>query len=334
MTVTIGRRELLAALGGAAAAWPLAARAQQGERMRRIGLLQGLAESDPEAQSRIAAFRQALEALGWIEGHNIHIDYRFAGGDPARVQAYVAELVNAAPDLIVGHSTPVAAALKQATSTIPIVFAVVNDPLGQGFVASLAHPGGNITGFAFIEFTLVGKWLELLKEIAPGVRRVALIFNPQTAPHIPVYLREFGAPPARLAAELTAAPVRDEAEIEAAIAALAREPGGGLIAAGDVFTNAHRALIMALAERDRLPVVYPFRQSVLEGGLMSYGPDGVDVVRRSASYVDRILKGATPAELPVQQPTKFELAINLKTAKALGLDVPPLLQQRADEVIE
>jgi putative ABC transport system substrate-binding protein len=334
MASHIGRRKFLATLGGAAASWPLTARAQQGERMRRVAVLMAFAEDDQETKARLAAFRQALQTLGWIEGRNIHIDYRFAGGDPARVQAYVAELVNAAPDLIVGHSTPVAAALKQATSTIPIVFAAVNDPLGQGFVASLAHPGGNITGFAFIEFTVVGKWLELLKEIAPGLRRVALIFNPQTAPHFPVYLRKLGAAPARLAAELTAAPVRDEAEIEAAIAALAREPGGGLIAAGDVFTNAHRALIMALAERHRLPVVYSLRQTVAEGGLMSYGPDGVDVVRRSASYVDRILKGAAPAELPVQQPTKYELVINLKTAKALGLDVSLQFQQRADEVIE
>ena len=333
MAIHIRRRQFIFTLGGAAVAWPLAARAQQGERMRRVAVLMAFAEDDQETKARLAAFRQALQTLGWIEGRNIHIDYRFAGGDPARVQAYVAELVNAAPDLIVGHSTPVAAALKQATSTIPIVFAAVNDPLGQGFVASLAHPGGNITGFAFIEFTVVGKWLELLKEIAPGLRRVALIFNPQTAPHFPVYLRKLGAAPARLAAELTAAPVRDEAEIEAAIA-LAREPGGGLIAAGDVFTNAHRALIMALAERHRLPVVYSLRQTVAEGGLMSYGPDGVDVVRRSASYVDRILKGAAPAELPVQQPTKYELVINLKTAKALGLDVSLQFQQRADEVIE
>ena len=333
MASHIGRRKFLATLG-AAASWPLTARARQGERVRRVAVLMGFAEDDPETKARLAAFRQALQTLGWIEGRNIHIDYRFAGGDPARVQAYVAELVNAAPDLIVGHSTPVAAALKQATSTIPIVFAAVNDPLGQGFVASLAYPGGNTTGFAFIPLTLIGKWLELLKEMAPDLRRVALIFNPQTAPYFPVYLRELGAAPARLAVELTAAPVRDEAEIEAAIAALAREPGGGLIAAGDVFTNAHRALIMALAERHRLPAVYNQRQTVAEGGLMSYGPDGVDLFRRSASYVDRILKGVAPAELPVQQPTKYELVINLKTAKALGLDVSLQLQQRADEVIE
>jgi putative tryptophan/tyrosine transport system substrate-binding protein len=328
------RREFITLLGGAAAAWPLVARARQQERMRRVGVLQGLAESDPEAQARTAAFRQELEALGWMEGRNIRVDYRFAGGNAARVLAYAAELVNSAPDLIVAHSSPVVAALKQATSTIPIVFAVVNDPLGQGFVASLAHPGGNITGFAFVEFTMVGKWLELLKETAPGVRRVALMFNPQTAPYYAIYLREFGTVPATLADELAAAPVRDEVEVEAAIAAIAREPAGGLIAAADPFTRAHRALIMRLAQHHRLPAVYAYRQFVAEGGLMSYGPDTVDIVRRSASYVDRILKGATPADLPIQQPTKFELAINLKTAKSLGLDVPLFLQQRAVEVIE
>jgi putative tryptophan/tyrosine transport system substrate-binding protein len=328
------RREFIMLLGSAAAAWPFAARAQQPDRMRRIGFLQGLAESDPEAQARTEAFRQGLDTLGWTEGRNIRIDYRFAGGDSTRVQAYATELVNSAPELIVAHSSPVIAALKQATRTIPIIFAIVNDPLSQGFVVSLAHPGGNITGFAFVELPMVGKWLEMLKEMAPGVRRVALIFNPQTAPYYPIYLRELGAVPATLAAELAAAPVRDEAEVEAAISALAREPAGGLIAAADPFTVAHRALIMRLAQHHRLPAVYSLRQLVAEGGLMSYGPDSVDISRRSASYVDRILKGEKPADLPVQQPTKFELAINLKTAKALGLDVPPMLLARADEVIE
>jgi putative tryptophan/tyrosine transport system substrate-binding protein len=327
------RREFVGLVGGAAA-WPLAARAQQGGRIRRIGLLQWLAESDPETQARTLAFRQALKALGWTEGRNISIDYRFAGGDLARVQAYAVELVNAAPDLIVAVSTPAAAALQQATRTIPIVLAVVNDPLDQGFVASLARPGGNITGFANIEFGMVGKWLELLKELAPGVRRVTLIFNPLTAPYYPVFLRELGAAPARLAAELAAAPVRDEAEIEATIAALARDPAGGLIAAADPFTFTHRALIIALAERHRLPTVYSNRQFVAEGGLLSYGPDQVDIARRSASYVDRILKGEKPADLPVQAPTKYEMAINLRTAKALGLALPDMLIARADEVIE
>jgi putative ABC transport system substrate-binding protein len=323
----VTRRDFITLLGGGAATWPLAALAQQSERIRRIGFLQGLAESDPEAQARTAAFRQELEALGWMEGRNIRIDYRFAGGSAARVQAYAAELVNSAPDVIIGHSSPVVAALKQATSAIPIVIAVVNDPLGQGFVTSLARPGGNITGFAFVEFPMVGKWLELLKEMAPGVRRVALMFNPQTAPYYTVYLREFPATPA---SELAAAPVRDEAEI----AAISHEPAGGLIAAADPFAVAHRTLIMRLAQQHRLPAVYGLRQFVAEGGLMSYGPDTLDIVRRSASYLDRILKGATPADLPIQQPTKFELALNVKTAKALGLDVPPTLLARADEVIE
>ena len=326
------RREFITLLGGTAAMWPLAARAQQAERVRRIGLLQGLAETDPEAQARTVAFRQALDVLGWIEGRNIRIDYRFAGGDSARVQTYAAELVNSAPDLIVAHSSPVAAALKQATRIIPVVIAMVNDPVSQGFVTSLARPGGNITGFAFVEFPIVGKWLEMLKEIAPGIRRAMLIFNPQTAPYYSNYVRELEA--ASPTAELSAVPVRDEVDLKAAIAALANEPPGGLIAAADPFISAHRALIVRLAQHHRLPTVYPWRQFVAEGGLMSYGPDTVDVVRRSASYVDRILKGSTPAELPVQQPTKFQLAINLKTAKSLRIDIPATMLARADEVIE
>jgi putative ABC transport system substrate-binding protein len=242
--------------------------------------------------------------------------------------------VSSAPDLIIATSTPVLAALKQATDTIPIVFSVVNDPAGQGLVANLARPGGNITGFSFVEFTMVGKWLEMLKEIAPDVRRVALLFNPQTAPYYPIYLRKFGAVPARLVTELAAAPVCDEAEIETAVAALAQEPVGGLIVAPDPFINTRRGLIMALAKRHRLPAIYGFRQYVIEGALMSYGPDTTDIVRRSASYVDRILKGEKPGDLPVQEPTKFELAINLTTAKGLGLKIPPTLLARADEVIE
>jgi putative ABC transport system substrate-binding protein len=329
----VRRREFITLAAGAAA-WPLAARAQQGGRVRRIVFLHALAENNPEAQARIVAFRQGLETLGWIENRNIQIEHRFSAGDFAQIQAYTAELVSSAPDLIVASSTPVVAALKQATRDIPIVFSVVNDPVGQGFIASLARPGGNITGFTFVEFTMVGKWLEMLKEMAPDVRRVALIFDPQTAPYYHIYLREFGAVPATLAAELAAAPVRDEAELGAAIAALAREPASGLIAAPDPFINTRRRLIMQLAERHRLPAIYGFRHYVTEGALMSYGPDTADIVRRSASYVDRILKGEKPAHLPIQQPTKFELVINLKTAKALGLDVSPMLLARADEVIE
>jgi putative ABC transport system substrate-binding protein len=302
--------------------------------MRRIVFLHALAENDPEVQARIEAFRQGLETLGWVQNRNIQIEHRFSAGDFARIQAYTAELVSSAPDVIVGSSTPVIAALKQATRTIPIVLSVVNDPVGQGFVASLARPGGNITGFTFVDFPMIGKWLEMLKEIAPGVRRMTLMFNPQTGPYYPVFLREFGLAPASLAAELSATPVHDEADIEAAATALAREPDAGLIVAPDPFINTHRGLIVALAERHRLPAIYGFRQFVTEGALMSYGPDTGDIVRRSASYVDRILKGEKPADLPVQAPTKFALVINLKTAKALGLTVPLTLQARADEVIE
>jgi ABC-type uncharacterized transport system substrate-binding protein len=328
------RRDVVTLIGSAAAAWPFVARAQHADRVRHVAFLHGLAENDPEVQARVEAFRQGLETLGWTQDRNIRIEHRFSEGDFARIQAYTAELVKSAPDVIVASSTPVIAALKQATETIPIVFSVVNDPLGQGFVASLARPGGNITGFTFVEFTMVGKWLELLKEIAPGVRRVALVFNPQTAPYYAVYLRNYGAVPATLSVELAAAPVRDEIALEAAVTALAREQARGLIAAPDPFINTRRAQIMTLVNWYRLPAIYGFRHYVAEGALMSYGPDTADIVRRSASYVDRILKGEKTADLPVQAPTKYELAINLKTAKALGLEVPPSLLARADEVIE
>src|SRR6516164_5260082 len=278
MTVTIGRRELLAALGGAAAAWPLVADAQ-GERVRRIVLLHALAENDPEVQTRVIAFRQGLEALGWTQ-RNIQVEHRFSAGDFTRMQAYTVEVVSSAPDLIVGSSTPVIAALKQATQSIPIVFAVLNDPVGQGFVANMARPGGNITGFTFVDFSLIGKWLELLKEIAPSVRRVALVFNPQTAPYYPVYLRELGVAASSLAAEVLETPVRDEAEIEAATMALAREPGGGLIVTPEPFINTHRGVVMASAARHRLPAIYGFRQYITEGVLKSYVPDTEDTSRR------------------------------------------------------
>jgi putative tryptophan/tyrosine transport system substrate-binding protein len=334
LAIHVGRREFITLLGGAAVAWPLAGARSNPEQMRRIGFLHGLAESDPEVRARIAAFQQGLAALGWIEGRNISIDHRFASGDPGHAQAIVTEMVGTAPDLIVGQSTPVVAALKQATSTIPIVFAVLNDPVGQGLIASLARPSGNITGFTFVDFPITGKWLELLKGVAPAVDRAAVIFNPETAPYYPAYLRSFEAIPRSIAVELAAAPVHNEAEMEAAIAELARRPGGGLIAGPDPFTTTHRALLMTLAERYRLPTVYGFRQFVSEGALLSYGPDTLDIVRRSASYVDRILKGEKPADLPVQQVTKMELVINLKIAKALGLTVPTALLVRADEVFE
>jgi ABC-type uncharacterized transport system substrate-binding protein len=331
----MNRRDvIIGLLGGMAVAWPLGGRAQQAGHVRRIGFLLGLTESDPEGHARIVAFRQGLETLGWAEGRNVRIDYRFAGGDPERVRAHVAELVASAPDLLVAHTAPVVAALKQATSTIPIIFVLVNDPMGQGFIASLAHPGGNITGFTFVDFEMIGKWLELLKEIAPGVIRAGLMFNPDLAPNFHVYLSEFRAVPTSLAVEITAVPVHDAAEIEAAIARLGRTPDGGLIVAPDPFTVVNRNVIMRSAESHRLPTVCALRQAAAEGMLVSYGPDPSDIFQRSASYVDRILKGAKPADLPVQAPTKFELAINLKTAKALGLTVSPTLLARADEVIE
>ena len=269
-----------------------------------------------------------------MENRNIRIEHRFASGDLSRMQAYAAELVSSAPDLIVASSTPVLLALKQATRTIPIVICLVNDPVRQSMVASLARPGGNITGFTFLDFPIIGKWLEMLKEIAPGVSRVTFMFRPPTAPWSPFFLREFGPAPASLAVELSETPVHDDAEIEASVTAFGREPGAGLIVAPDPFMNTHRRLVMALAERYRLPAIYAVRKYVTEGGLMCYGPDTADIVRRSASYVDRILKGEKPAELPVQAPTKFQLVVNLRTAKALGLQIPDRLLALADEVIE
>jgi len=330
------RREFIALLGGAAAPsflWPRAARAQQPDRVRRIGLLMGAAD-DREGQARVAALKQGLQELGWTDGRNIQIETRFAGADGDRIRAHAAELVALVPDVIVGQTTPVIRALRQATSSIPIVIAAVNDPVEQGFVSSLAHPGGNITGFTFIDFQMVGKWLEMLKEAAPGVSRAALMFNPDTASTYYVYLRSFEAERRSIAVEVAEAPVRNTAEIEEAIAKLGREPGRGLIVPPDAFTIVHYQLLVRLAQQHRVPAVHFLRASVAQGALMSYGPDPYDNFRRSASYVDRILKGAKPADLPVQQPTKFELAINLKTAKALGLEIPPMLLARADEVIE
>jgi len=333
MASYIGRRKLLATLGGAAAAGPLAVRAQQIERVRRIGLLMGTAD-DGEGQARVRALKQGLQELGWTDGGNIQIETRFGGADVGRIRAHAAELVALAPDVIVGQTTPVIRALRQATSSIPIVMVPVNDPVEQGFVSSLAHPGGNITGFSFIDFQMVGKWLEMLKGAAPGVSRAALMFNPDTSPHYYVYLRSFEAEPRSIAVEVTAAPVRNTAEIEEAIAKLGREPGGGLIVPPDAFTIVHHQLFIRLAQQHRLPAIYGVRTSVAQGALISYGPDPYDLFRRSASYVDRILQGAKPADLPVQQPTKFELAINLKTAKALGLQIPDKLLALADEIIE
>ena len=326
------RREFITLLGGAAA-WPLAARAQQLERMRRIGLLMGVAD-DREGQARVTALKQGLQELGWTDGRNIQIEARFGEADAGRIRAHASELTALGPDVIVANSTPVIRAVRQATSSIPIVMVGVNDPVEQGFVSSLAHPGGNITGFALVDFQMVGKWLAMLKEAAPSVARAVLMFNPDMSPQYYLYLRSFEAMPRSIAAEVTASPVRDTGEVEAAMTKLGREPGGGLIVAPDTFTIAHHQLFIRLAQQHRLPAAYAYRTYVAEGALMSYGPDPYDLFRRSASYVDRILKGAKPADLPVQQPTKFELAINLKTAKALGLQIPERLLAIADEVIE
>ena len=280
----------------------------------------------------MTALKQGLQELGWTDGRNVQIEIRFAGADAGRIRTHVAELVALAPDVIVGQTTPVIRALRQATSSIPIVMAAINDPVDQGFVSSLAHPGGNITGFTFVDFQMVGKWLEILKEAAPGVSRAALMFNPDTSPHYYVFLRSFEAEPRAIAVEVTAGPVRNTTEVEEALAKLGREPGGGLIVAPDAFTIVHHPLFIGLAQQHRVPAVYSTRAYVAQGALMSYGPDPYDNFRRSASYVDRILKGAKPADLPIQQPTKFELAI--KTAKALGLQIPDRLLALADEVIE
>jgi putative ABC transport system substrate-binding protein len=321
-------------LGGAAAAWPFAAHAQQPERMRRVSMLLGLAEKDPEAIGRVKAFRLGMRDLGWIEGRNVEIEYRFAGTNLESINRHVAELVRLAPDVIVAHSTPVMAVLRPATSTIPIVFVLVNDPVSQGFISSLAHPGRNITGFSFIDFEIVGKWINLLRDVKPNVSRVALMFNPDTAPYYDVYLRSFKALPQQTSVEVQAAQVRSVAEVDLAVAELGREPGSGLIAASDPYILAVRGAILKAADQHRVPVISPYRQFVIEGSLMSYGPDTADIFRRSSSYVDRILKGESPANLPAQSPNKFELVVNLKTAKALGLSLRESFLLLADEVIE
>ena len=330
------RRNFITLLGGAAAAWPLAARAQQGERMRRIGALMGYAESDSDARAWYAAFRDALQKLGWTQGRNIQVDARWAAPDDAEsMRRFAMELVALQPDVLLSSTTPPTTALLQQTRTIPIVFALVADPIGRGFVATFARPGGNVTGFILTtEPTMAGKWVELLKEIAPRVARIAMPFNPATATYADYWLDPFKAAAASLAVEAIPAPVRDSSELQSVIAAQAREPNGGLIVMPDSFMDAYRAEITSLGARYRLPAVYPSRVFADVGGLLSYGVDRTVNFRRVATYVDRILKGEKPAELPVQTPTKYERVINLKTAKALGLEIPPALLARADEVIE
>jgi ABC-type uncharacterized transport system substrate-binding protein len=326
------RRDFITLLGGAAA-WPLAARAQQPERMRRIGVLIPYAADDPEGQARIAAFLQGLQQLGWTEGRNVRIDYRWSAGDADRARRYAAELVALAPDVILASGTSTVGPLLQATRTVPIVFPVIGDPVGAGFVDSLARPGGNATGFMSREYSLSGKWLELLKEIAPSVTRVAVLRDAALSAG-PVQFGVIQAVAPSLRVEVNPINLRDAGEIERAIAAFAGSPNGGLILTGGATSLLHSDLIITLAARHKLPAVYPYRHIVTGGGLIFYGANFYDQYRRAAGYVDRILKGEKPADLPVQAPTKYELVINLKTAQALGLEVPPTLLARADEVIE
>jgi putative tryptophan/tyrosine transport system substrate-binding protein len=326
------RRDFITLLGGAAA-WPLAARAQQGERVRRIGVLMTQAANDPEGQARIAAFLQGLQELGWSVGRNLRIDIRWSAGNADDTHKYAAELVALAPDIILASTTPSVAALLQATRTVPIVFTVVADPVGAGFVDSLARPGGNATGFITFEYGLAAKWLELLKEIAPGTTRAAVLRDPAITSGIGQFAAIQTAAPS-LGMEIVPVSVRDAGEIERAVATFARVGNGGLIATGSPLTQLHRELIIMLTARHKLPAVYANRFFVADGGLMSYGPDLVGQHRPAARYVDRILKGEKPADLAVQAPTRYELVINLKTAKVLGLDIPPAVLARADEVIE
>ena len=335
MTVTIGRRDLLAALGGAAVAWPLAARAQQGDQRRYIGVLTALAKDDPENQARLAGFRLGLEKRGWSEGRNVRIDYRFApAASPDQVQLFAKELVALRPDVIFTHTTPVVTALQRETREIPIVFAGIADPIGSGFIASLPHPGGNITGVMLYEPSVTGKWLSMLKEIAPQLARAAFVVNPTTATFYNYYLRAAEPLSRSLGIDLVPTLVANTAEIEHTIEVFASVPNGGLVLPPDATTLAYRDLIVALAARHHLPAVYTVRSFVTAGGLMSYGVDFADMFRLAASYVDRILRSDHPADLPVQAATKFETIVNLKTAKALGLTVPPGLLVAADEVIE
>jgi len=327
------RREFITLLGGAAATWPLSARAQRRERMRRIGVLMPLAADDSIAQARNAAFIQGLQQLGWTVGQNVQIEYRWSGGSDEVTRKYASELAALEPEVILASGSAAAGPLLQVTRLVPIVFAIVPDPVGAGFVESLARPGGNATGFVSFDYNIAGKWVELLKEIAPGVARAAVLRDPAITGGIGQWGAVQTAAPS-FGLDVSPLNLRDAAEIERAVATFARSPNGGLIVTGSALSNIHRNLIITLAARHKLPAVYFERFFVTAGGLISYGPDFLDQYRRAASYVDRILKGEKAADLPVQTPIKFELVINLKTAKALGLDVPPTLLARADEVIE
>jgi putative ABC transport system substrate-binding protein len=326
------RRNFIALLGGAAA-WPLAARAQQAAQTRRVGVLMNLAADDAEGLARVTAFAQALQQLGWTDGRNLRIDYRWAAGDPERFQRYAHELLTLGPDVTLASATPSIVALERASRTVPIVFVAVADPVSAGFAESLARPGGNMTGFSIFEYGMSGKWLELLKEMVPRVTRVAVIRDQSLTSGTAQFAAVQSVAPS-FGVELSPVGVRDAGEIERGVAGFARAPNGGVIVTGSPLTAVHRDLIIALAARHRLPAVYGFRFFATAGGLISYGPDIVDQYRRAAGYVDRILKGEKPGDLPVQAPTKYELVINLKTAKALGLEIPSSVLARANEVIE
>jgi putative tryptophan/tyrosine transport system substrate-binding protein len=327
------RREFMTLVAGAAA-WPHAVYAEQQESLRRVGVLMGYAENDPESQSWLAAFKQGLMALGWAEGRNLRIDTLWAAGDISRATASAKDLVTLQPEVILSNSTPVTEALCRETRSVPLVFVNVSDPIGSGFVESLPRPGGNVTGFINLESSLVEKWLELLKEIAPGLTRVAVVFNPQTAPYVEYYLKPLETAASKIDVKTFAAPVRSDPDIEAVVAGLGRDPGNGLIAMTDIFMAVHRKTVIELTVQHKIPLMYYLRDVPANGGLISYGINFVDQFQHAASYVDRILRGAKPADLPVQVPTKYELVINLRTAKALGLGVPQSILIRADEVIE
>jgi putative ABC transport system substrate-binding protein len=327
------RRDFITLLGGAAAAWPLAAWAKQAERLRRIGVLMGYPEGDPQAQANVTALVQGLQSLGWIEGRNVQIDYRWAGGDPDKARTFARELIAMTPDVMVPSTNQVTRIVQQETKTIPIVFAFVGDPVGSGFAASLARPGKNITGFANFENSIGGKWVELFKEIAPRAGRVGFVFNPDAAPNVGFFHAAEAAAPS-LGLKLAALAVRDASDVEQAVAAFASKPDGGLIVAPHAVTLGNRKLIIELAAQYRLPAVYSDRYFAESGGLASFGNNSADLFRRAATYIDLILKGANPADLPVQLPTKFELIVNLKTAETLGLTISESFLLRADEVLE
>jgi putative ABC transport system substrate-binding protein len=334
MTIDIGRRRFIVLLGGATAMWSIPSRAQQFGRKRTIGVLMGLA-NDAEAQARVKAIEQGLQKEGWIVGQNVQIEYRFAAGDANRMRAFAKELVDLQPEVILGHSTPVVSALVKATRKIPVVFIVVSDPIGSGFVASMARPGGNVTGFTNLQSTITGKYLSILKEMIPNLARVALMYNPISATSAGAYyMQSFIASATEFKVKSIRAEVHSQREIESVMAGLGAEPGSGLIVMPDNFTTLNRELIISLAARWRIPTIYPYRYFAEAGGLMSYGVDVIDLFRRAPAYVSRILRGANPADLPVQAPTKFEFVINLRTAKALGLVVPRILLAGADALIE